>query len=116
MAHLGEMPGPATAAPRVASWIQLIDERGRPTPGPRSTSMMSHETGQPTELLIAVSRRVPGSLSTQIANQLRRAIRSGALRPGARLPSTRDLAKQAGVSRGVVVNAYAQLRAEAWSG
>ena len=38
----------------------------------------------------------------------------GALRPGARVPSTRDLARQLGVSRRVVVDAYAQLAAEGY--
>ena len=42
------------------------------------------------------------------------AIREGALRPGARVPSTRDLAGQLGVSRRVVVDAYAQLAAEGY--
>ena len=36
------------------------------------------------------------------------------LRPGARVPSTRDLARQLGVSRRVVVDAYAQLAAEGY--
>ena len=45
---------------------------------------------------------------------MRRAIRDGALRPGARVPSTRDLARQLGVSRRVVVDAYAQLAAEGY--
>ena len=34
--------------------------------------------------------------------------------PGARVPSTRDLARQIGVSRRVVVDAYAQLPAEGY--
>ena len=42
------------------------------------------------------------------------AIRDGALRPGARVPSTRDLARQLGVSRRVAVDAYAQLAAEGY--
>ena len=38
----------------------------------------------------------------------------GALQPGARVPSTRDLARQLGMSRNVVVNAYEQLAAEGY--
>jgi GntR family transcriptional regulator / MocR family aminotransferase len=72
------------------------------------------ETSQPIELLLPLRRGAPRSLATQIEDQLRRAIRTGTLRPGARLPSTRDLARQLGVSRGVVVNAYAQLGAEGY--
>jgi GntR family transcriptional regulator / MocR family aminotransferase len=43
---------------------------------------------------------------------VRDAIRSGALRPGVRLPASRELAAQLGVSRGVVTDAYRQLEAQ----
>ncbi|WP_433210763.1 PLP-dependent aminotransferase family protein [Dactylosporangium sp. CS-047395] len=43
---------------------------------------------------------------------LREAITRGRLAPGTRLPSTRDLATDLGVSRGLVVGAYEQLAAE----
>lgn len=51
-------------------------------------------------------------LFRQIYAGLRRAILSGALRSGERLPSTRDLADQLGVSRTIVVLAYEQLSTE----
>ena len=51
-------------------------------------------------------------LSRQIYTGLRRAILSGTLRSGERLPSTRDLAEQLRVSRTVVLLAYDQLLAE----
>ena len=51
---------------------------------------------------------------SQLERQLRDAIRSGRLRPGARLPPSRALAADLGVSRGVVVDAYAQLTAEGY--
>ena len=56
----------------------------------------------------------PGAepLRAQLEQQLREAVRSGRLRAGARLPPTRGLAEELGVSRGVVVEAYAQLAAE----
>ena len=41
-------------------------------------------------------------------------MRSGRLAPGVALPSTRALARELGVSRGVVVDAYAQLAAEGY--
>jgi GntR family transcriptional regulator / MocR family aminotransferase len=72
------------------------------------------ETSQPIELLVSVSRAGSRTLGAQIEDQLRRAIREGALRPNARIPSTRDLAGQLGVSRRVVVDAYAQLAAEGY--
>jgi GntR family transcriptional regulator/MocR family aminotransferase len=72
------------------------------------------ETSQPIELLLSVRREAHGTLGSQIEGRLRTAIRDGALRPGARVPSTRDLARQLGVSRRVVVDAYAQLAAEGY--
>jgi GntR family transcriptional regulator/MocR family aminotransferase len=72
------------------------------------------ETSQPIELLLSVSRDGSRTLGAQIEDQLRRTIRRGALRPGARVSFTRDLARQLGVSRRVVVDAYAQLAAEGY--
>ena len=72
------------------------------------------ETSQPIEVLLSVSRDGPQTLGAQIEDQLRRAIRDGTLRAGARVPSTRDLARQLGVSRRVTVDAYEQLAAEGY--
>lgn len=55
-----------------------------------------------------------GPLSKQIHRWLRRAVLAGNLTPGERLPSTRDLAEQLGVSRTVTVWAYDQLLAEGY--
>jgi GntR family transcriptional regulator/MocR family aminotransferase len=71
-------------------------------------------TSQTTELLLPLARDAAAPLGTQIEEHLRHAIRSGTLKAGARVPSTRDLARQLGVSRGLVVNAYAQLGAEGY--
>ena len=49
-----------------------------------------------------------------LCDALRTAILHGRLRPGARLPSTRDLAAQHGLSRGTVITAYAQLGSEGY--
>jgi GntR family transcriptional regulator/MocR family aminotransferase len=76
--------------------------------------MALDETSQPLELLLSVSREGARTLGAQIEDQLRRAIRGGALRPGTGVPSTRDLARQLGISRRVVVDAYAQLSAEGY--
>jgi GntR family transcriptional regulator/MocR family aminotransferase len=51
---------------------------------------------------------------TWLYERLRDAILGGRLRPGARLPSTRDLARQCGLSRGTVVEAFAQLGGEGY--
>ncbi|TDD82536.1 PLP-dependent aminotransferase family protein [Actinomadura rubrisoli] len=56
--------------------------------------------------------RAAGRLSAQIAAGFRAGVRSGRLTAGTRLPSSRDLARDLDVSRGVVVAAYEQLTAE----
>ena len=57
----------------------------------------------------------PGrSLRARLEHLLRETVRGGHLPPGARLPSTRALCAELGVSRGVVVDAYAQLAAEGY--
>jgi GntR family transcriptional regulator / MocR family aminotransferase len=72
------------------------------------------ETSQPVELLLTVSRNAPGTLGAQVEEGLRRAVRNGSLKAGARIPSTRDLARQLGVSRRIAVDAYSQLAAEGY--
>ncbi|HKG39928.1 MAG TPA: PLP-dependent aminotransferase family protein [Conexibacter sp.] len=67
------------------------------------------------ELLLTVARgedREP--LHAQLERQLREAVRDGRLTSGARLPATRALARELGISRGVVVESYAQLTAEGY--
>lgn len=54
------------------------------------------------------------SLRRRLEHALRAAIRSGRVQPGALLPPSRALAEQLGVSRGVVVDSYAQLVAEGY--
>ena len=46
--------------------------------------------------------------------ELRSAILEGRLKPGARLPATRDLARQYGLSRATVVTAFEQLKSEGY--
>jgi GntR family transcriptional regulator / MocR family aminotransferase len=64
--------------------------------------------------MVALERGGAGPLRAQLEEQLRAAVRSGRLAAGARLPSTRALARDLDVSRGVVVDAYAQLAAEGY--
>ncbi|MGX2998487.1 MocR-like pyridoxine biosynthesis transcription factor PdxR [Streptomyces sp. JNUCC 64] len=49
-----------------------------------------------------------------LQSALREAVRGGRLAPGTRLPSSRDLAADLGVSRGLVTEAYEQLAAEGY--
>ncbi|WP_275543270.1 MocR-like pyridoxine biosynthesis transcription factor PdxR [Streptomyces sioyaensis] len=53
-------------------------------------------------------------LAVQIRNSLRELVEDGTLRPGARIPSSRQLALDIRVSRSVVVEAYEQLSAEGY--
>jgi GntR family transcriptional regulator/MocR family aminotransferase len=55
-----------------------------------------------------------GFVGRALETALREAIRSGRLHAGARLPGSRSLAADLGISRGTVVQAYAQLIAEGW--
>src|SRR5438105_2926007 len=66
------------------------------------------------ELLVELDRNGDGALRTQLEGGLRAAARSGRLRAGTRLPATRALAADLGVSRRLVVDAYAQLLAEGY--
>jgi GntR family transcriptional regulator/MocR family aminotransferase len=66
------------------------------------------------ELHIDLAAAPGRSLRARAEHALREAVRSGRLAPGTRLPATRALAVELGVSRGVVVDAYAQLAAEGY--
>ncbi|MGH8929211.1 MAG: PLP-dependent aminotransferase family protein [Egibacteraceae bacterium] len=55
-----------------------------------------------------------GHQAASLMRQLRAAVRGGSLRAGTRLPASRTLAMDLGVSRGVVVRAYEQLTAEGY--
>jgi GntR family transcriptional regulator/MocR family aminotransferase len=55
-----------------------------------------------------------GPFHGQLERELRAAIRAGRMRAGAKLPPSRVLAQDLGVSRGVVVEAYSQLVAEGY--
>src|ERR1700751_2153405 len=66
------------------------------------------------ELLIELRRGNGRPLRAQLEEGLREAARSGVLAAGARLPATRALAADLGVSRRLVVDAYAQLLAEGY--
>jgi GntR family transcriptional regulator / MocR family aminotransferase len=66
------------------------------------------------ELLVRLEHGAGAPLRVQVEDQLRGAVRAGRLGPGVALPSSRALARELGVSRGVVVEAYAQLAAEGY--
>ncbi len=66
------------------------------------------------ELLIDLDRDSGLLLHEQLEGALREAIRDGRLKAGVRLPSSRGLAADLSVSRGVVTTAYDQLSAEGY--
>ena len=70
-----------------------------------------HESSPQREFLVTLQPGA-GPLRRQLATAIADAIRDGRLQPQSRLPSSRDLAAQLGVSRGVVTDAYAQLAAQ----
>lgn len=65
-------------------------------------------------MLVELDRSAREPLSLQLERALRDGVRSGSLRAGTPLPSTRALASELGISRGLVVAAYAQLGAEGY--
>jgi GntR family transcriptional regulator / MocR family aminotransferase len=69
-------------------------------------------SGLGPELLLALDRERAEPLGAQLEHELRAAIRSGRLSPGERLPSSRRLARDLGVSRNLVLDCYLQLQAE----
>ena len=75
---------------------------------------MKRGTNSGPELLIALDRNAPAPLRAQLEDGLRDAVRTGRLPPHSRLPATRALAGDLGVSRRLVVDAYAQLLAEGY--
>ena len=62
-----------------------------------------------------VDRAANAPVFRQIYLEIRSAILSGTLRPATKLPSTRELATQLGVSRSAVVSAFEQLLAEGYT-
>jgi GntR family transcriptional regulator/MocR family aminotransferase len=73
----------------------------------------SRPVGGP-RLLIELERDAEAPLHEQIERSIRENIQAGHLAAGARLPSSRSLASELGISRGVVTEAYSQLVAEGY--
>ena len=64
------------------------------------------------ELLVELGDAAAGTRGIRVESALRDAVTEGRVAPGARMPSTRALARDLAVSRRLVVEAYAQLVAE----
>ncbi|WP_306185586.1 PLP-dependent aminotransferase family protein [Streptomyces sp. MK5] len=66
------------------------------------------------ELLLPAASAPARARGRSLQAALREAVRSGRLAPGTRLPSSRDLAADLGVSRGLITEAYEQLVTEGY--
>lgn len=75
---------------------------------------MARKSGIGTLLTFDLERAGPSAppLFQQLYRQLRQAVLEGRLRPGVRLPATRFLARELGLSRNTVLTAYEQLASE----
>ena len=71
-------------------------------------------SGLSPEILIRLQRDRRTPLGAQLQTALREAIRAGRLGPGERLPSSRGMAAELGLSRGLVQACYEQLEAEGY--
>jgi GntR family transcriptional regulator/MocR family aminotransferase len=74
----------------------------------------SSEAGFPTDVLLAVDRSDRRRLREQLQQQLRSAIQRGRLPAGTLLPPSRTMARDLGVARSVVVDAYEHLSADGY--
>lgn len=70
---------------------------------------------QSTVFGLVLQPRGPGTTASRwLYDALREAILDGRLRPGLRLPATRDLARRYALARGTVVEAFAMLKSEGY--
>ena len=76
--------------------------------------MRNDRTTSALELLLRIERGRGVSLRAQLEQELRTAVRTGRLVAGAEMPSSRLLAADLGLSRGLVVEAYEQLLAKVY--
>lgn len=82
------------------------------TNSPRDTARDA--TSPAWEVLLPAVAAPARARGRSLREALREAVRSGRLAPGTRLPSSRDLAADLGVSRGLITEAYEQLTAEGY--
>ncbi|MFD0313543.1 MocR-like pyridoxine biosynthesis transcription factor PdxR [Streptomyces flavalbus] len=87
---------------------------GAAGPSSESTASPAVVSAPARELLLAAASAPARARGRSLQAALREAVRSGQFTPGTRLPSSRDLAADLGVSRGLVTEAYEQLTAEGY--
>jgi GntR family transcriptional regulator / MocR family aminotransferase len=98
------------------AWLRLLWplSRANPVTAGQTNSSVATEPGFPPDLFVALDRTSPRGLREQLEGELRRAVRDGRLAIGTALPPSRVLARELGVARSVVVDAYGQLAAEGY--
>jgi GntR family transcriptional regulator / MocR family aminotransferase len=88
---------------------------GEPSePGPPGGPSRGDSWNAAWELLLPAAAAPARQRGRALQSALREAVRSGRLAAGTRLPSSRELAADLGVSRGLVTEAYEQLTAEGY--
>ncbi|HVR09054.1 MAG TPA: PLP-dependent aminotransferase family protein [Thermoanaerobaculia bacterium] len=90
-------------------WRSDLDSSTGPTPHPRAMGKRPAAS-----ILIRLDPRARGALQQQIYSGIRLGILNGVLEPGTRLPSSRALAEDLGVSRTTTLLALEQLLAEGY--
>ncbi|MFF8353131.1 PLP-dependent aminotransferase family protein [Streptomyces chartreusis] len=106
-------PDLGAASPAKASETKPDLGAGSPATAPEAHPDL--DSGSPAwELLLPAASAPARARGRSLQAALREAVRSGRLVPGTRLPSSRDLAADLGVSRGLITEAYEQLTAEGY--
>ena len=82
--------------------------------GERTTGPLSMNESIAGQLFVRIDPRAREPLQAQVCDSIRRAILDGVLHPGTRLPSSRALAADLGISRTTTVLAFDQLAAEGY--
>src|SRR5258708_39351364 len=92
--------------------IRKVVLSDRPLQAKWVVQLMVGRTAHYTPLLPPREAKMPAI--RWLYSALRADILGGRLRPGSRLPATRDLAGQYGLSRGTVVSAFEELKSEGY--
>jgi GntR family transcriptional regulator / MocR family aminotransferase len=70
--------------------------------------------GLPDRLVIRIERKSGEPIFLQVVNAFMQEIRKGTLRPGSKIPSTRNLAQALGINRNTAVMAIEELSNQGW--
>ncbi len=105
---------PRAGTARAASGPPARPAPDSPAPAAPAPGTTARGAGYDLLLDLAAQRERGAGVRSGLEAALREAIRDGRLAPGARLPSSRTLARDLGLARNTVADAYGQLVAEGW--